>query len=114
MKYIQNIPPFIFVLVATILEVSGDAIIRKTVYEHTGTARIGWFVVGTILLSGYGLSINLAPIEFGKVAGLYIAVLFIVWQIINYISFRTVPSMSVLVGGALIVIGGLIVTFWEK
>ena len=114
MKQLQNIPPFIFVLIATILEVSGDAIIRTTVYNHTGAVRIILFLVGTVLLSGYGLSINLAPIEFGKIAGLYISTLFIVWQVINFISFRTIPSISVLIGGALIVIGGLIVTFWDK
>ncbi|HKC66735.1 MAG TPA: hypothetical protein VKG26_00760 [Bacteroidia bacterium] len=114
MKYFQNILPFIFVLIATILEVSGDAIIRTSVHNNTGIARVGLFLVGAILLAGYGLSINLAPIEFGKIAGLYIAVLFVIWQLINFISFRTIPSISVLIGGMLIIIGGLIVTFWEK
>src|ERR1041385_7094142 len=113
-KTFQNIHPFVFILIATILEVTGDAIIRTSVYNHTGIARMGLMLAGGILLLGYGTSINLAPVEFGQVVGLYIATLFVVWQTINFIAFKTVPSVPVLVGGALIVAGGLIVTFWEK
>jgi small multidrug resistance family-3 protein len=36
-----------------------------------------------------------------------------VWQVVNLIMFRTLPDMPILVGGALIVGGGLIVTFWN-
>ena len=57
--------------------------------------------------------ILLAPIEFNHVVGLYIATLFVVWQIVNFVMFRTLPDMPILVGGALIVAGGLIVTFWK-
>jgi len=114
MKNIQNIHPFIFVLIATILEVIGDAIIRTSIYNNTGMARVGLMIIGALLLFGYGTSINLAPIEFGQIAGLYIATLFVVWQIINFIAFKTVPTLPVIVGGMFIVIGGLIVTFWRS
>ena len=114
LRTLQTIHPFVFILIATILEVTGDAIIRTSVYNHTGIARIGLMLAGGILLLGYGTSINLAPVEFGQVVGLYIATLFVVWQTINFIAFKSVPSIPVLVGGAFIVVGGLIVTFWEK
>ncbi len=113
-KNLQNMHPFIFILIATILEVTGDAIIRTSIYNHTGAARIGLVLIGAILLLGYGSSINLAPAEFGKIVGLYIATLFVVWQIISFIAFKSLPSIPVLVGGVFIVVGGLIVTFWEK
>jgi hypothetical protein len=113
LKNIQNIHPFFFVLVATILEVIGDAIIRTSIYNHTGLTRIGLFLVGAILLFGYGSSLNLAPVEFGQVVGLYIATLFVVWQVINFIAFGTVPSLPIIIGGAFIVTGGLLVTFWK-
>ncbi len=112
-KNIQNIHPFFFVLVATILEVVGDAIIRTSIYNHTGLTRIGFFLIGGILLFGYGSSLNLAPVEFGQVVGLYIATLFVVWQAINFIAFRTVPTLPIIIGGAFIIIGGSIVTFWK-
>jgi small multidrug resistance family-3 protein len=68
---------------------------------------------GATLLFGYGLSLNLAPVEFRQAVGVYIATLFIVWQVINFVFFRTTPSLPILAGGALIVVGGLIVTFWK-
>jgi len=112
MKIFQNIHPIFFLIVATTLEVSGDAIIRKTIYEYSGIARVAFGLIGILLLFGYGLFLNLAPVEFGKVVGLYIATLFVVWQVISYITFKTIPSMPVIVGGSMIVLGGLVVTFW--
>src|SRR3954470_24345630 len=110
---LQNIHPIVFLIVATTLEVSGDALVRRTMYEYTGAARIGFGIIGGLLLFGYGFFLNLAPVEFGKVVGLYIATLFVVWQIITYITFKTIPSVPVVVGGLLVVIGGLIITFWK-
>ena len=40
------------------------------------------------------------------------ALLFVVWQVITFIAFRSLPSLSVLVGGALVVAGGAIIAFW--
>lgn len=109
-----NLHPVFFLLVATILEVTGDAVIRKSIYNHTGTARILLMIAGAVLLFGYGFFLNLAPVEFAKVVGLYIATLFIVWQVINYFFFGTLPSIPVVVGGILIITGGLIITFWKQ
>jgi hypothetical protein len=41
------------------------------------------------------------------------AALFVVWQVINFVVFRSIPSVPILVGGALIVAGGLLVTYWR-
>jgi small multidrug resistance family-3 protein len=113
MKNLQNIHPLVFILIATIFEVTGDAIIRTAIYNHSGLYRIGLFLVGTSFLFVYGFSLNLAPVEFIQVVGLYIATLFVVWQVINFIAFKTVPTLPIIVGGAFIVTGGLIVTFWK-
>ena len=113
MKFLQTIPIFIFILIATILEVSGDALVRKCIYNYTGTMRVIYFVIGGLLLLGYGTFLNLAPIEFSKVVGLYIATLFVVWQVINFIAFKSLPTLPVIVGGVLIIRGGLIITYWQ-
>ena len=105
---------FGLLVLATILEASGDAIVRMGLYQPSLTLRILLFLAGTALLFGYGLSLNLAPLAFGRVVGLYIAVLFVVWQIINFVAFRSLPTLPILVGGALIVAGGSIVTFWQR
>ncbi len=104
-----------FLIAATVLEVSGDATIRIALHGHSGVTavRVGLFVVGAALLFGYGTFLNLAPLEFGEVVGLYIATLFIVWQVINFAFFRTLPTMPTLTGGSLIVIGGAVVSFWK-
>ena len=114
MNISQTLSAVGILLVATILEVSGDAIVRLGIYNHAGTARAGLMLAGAVLLFGYGFSLNLAPVEFRHVVGLYIATLFVVWQIINFIVFRTAPNLPILIGGSLIVLGGLIVTFWRS
>jgi hypothetical protein len=63
---------------------------------------------------GYGSLLNVAPLEFGQVVGIYIATLFVVWQIINFAFFRTLPTVPNLVGGTLVVAGGAIITFWKQ
>jgi small multidrug resistance family-3 protein len=105
--------PLVFLLIATTLEVSGDAIVRMAIYDHAGPVRVALFSAGALLLLGYGSTLNLAPFDFGRVVGLYIATLFVVWQVINFIAFRAVPTLPILVGGCLVVAGGLIITFWR-
>jgi len=104
---------FLFVLLATVLESTGDVIIRVALHSPSMAARIALFVGGGLLLTLYGTSLNLAPIEFGQVVGFYIATLFVVFQIINYLFFKATPTLPMLVGGSLIIAGGLIVGMWR-
>lgn len=110
---LRNIHPIFFLMIATTLEVSGDAIVRMGIYNHAGIYRLALFAGGMLLLFGYGSFLNLAPVEFGQVVGLYIATLLVMWQIINFLFFRTLPTVPILVGGFLVVSGGLIITFWK-
>jgi small multidrug resistance family-3 protein len=32
---------------------------------------------------------------------------------INFVAFRTLPTMPTLVGGALVIAGGAIITYWQ-
>ncbi|MDP8984826.1 MAG: hypothetical protein M3N97_07210 [Pseudomonadota bacterium] len=112
-KALNGMHPLMFLIVATTLEVSGDVVVRMGLYNHVGLARTGLFLVGAALLFGYGSFLNLAPLEFGRVVGLYIATLFVIWQIINFFAFRTQPTLPILVGGALVITGGAIITFWK-
>jgi hypothetical protein len=111
----KAVQPLGFLLLATLLEVSGDAVIRIAIYSHGGQGliRLGLFVGGSALLLGYASCLNLAPLEFGQVVGLYIATLFVVWQIINYLAFHALPTVPTVLGGSLVIAGGAIVTFWR-
>ena len=110
-KFLRS--PFFFLLVATVLEVCGDAVVRVAVFDRTRSLRAGIFCAGAALLFGYGLFLNLAPLEFGQVVGLYIATLFVVWQTVNYLAFRKPPTLPILLGGVLIIAGGGIISFWK-
>jgi hypothetical protein len=110
---LQRIPIPVLLLVATTLEVSGDAVVRLAIYNHTGVVRAAVLLAGAVLLLGYGLSLNTAPIPFFRVVGLYIATLFVVWQTISFLVFRALPDVSVYVGGSLVIAGGLVITFWR-
>ncbi|HEY2634951.1 MAG TPA: hypothetical protein VGI51_09510 [Steroidobacteraceae bacterium] len=112
LKILQGVNPLILLVIATTLEVSGDAVVRMAIYHHVGASRFALFLGGAALLFGYGSFLNLAPVEFGRVVGLYMATLFVVWQLINFVAFRTLPTMPILVGGGLVIAGGAIITFW--
>ena len=110
---LRGIPAAVLLLAATILEVSGDAVVRTALYNHVGLIRLGLFFTGAALLLGYGTLLNLAPFEFGQVVGLYLATLFVVWQVVNFVAFRTLPTLPVVVGGSLVIAGGAIITYWR-
>jgi len=106
------IPPiFIFLVLATAFEACGDALVRLGLRQTSSPSRVALFVAGAMLLFGYGIFVNLPAVEFNRIVGFYIATLFIVWQIVNFAFFGTLPAISVLAGGALIITGGSIVTF---
>jgi small multidrug resistance family-3 protein len=113
LKILQGAHPIVLLLVATTLEASGDAVVRMALHSHAGSARGALFLAGALLLFGYGVFLNLAPLDFGRVIGLYLGTLFVVWQLINFLAFRTVPTLPTLVGGALVVAGGVVITYWK-
>ena len=102
-----------YLILATAMEVTGDAIVRMGLTNSAAATKALYFAGGAILLFGYGYALNSAPIEFEKVVGLYIATLFVMWQVVSYLTFGSVPTPAILIGGTLIVIGGLVVAFWQ-
>ena len=104
---------FLFVFAATVFEAAGDAIVRIALHRQSLSGRIGLFLLGYTLLALYGTSLNLAPVDFAAVTGLYVATLFVVFQITNFVFFDAPPTPAVMVGGTFIIIGGLTVALWR-
>jgi hypothetical protein len=104
---------FAFLISATIFEAVGDALMRIALHYHYTRGRVALFAAATGLLGMYGLFLNLAPVEFAEATGIYLASLFVMFQVVNFIFFRTVPSAGILVGGAFIVTGAAIVYLWR-
>jgi small multidrug resistance family-3 protein len=100
-----------FVLAATIFEAFGDAVIRLSLHGASLRARIGLFIAGSALLTLYGTSLNLAPVDFAAVTGLYLATLVVAFQAANYVFFHAVPTLPVLGGCVLVISGGLVIYF---
>jgi hypothetical protein len=105
---------FLFVLLATALEATGDAVVRIALHERSGMARVWLYLLGAFALTLYGTSLNLAPVEFAQVTGIYIATLFVMFQITNFLFFKVAPTAPVFAGGLLIMVGGLIVGLWKS
>jgi drug/metabolite transporter (DMT)-like permease len=104
---------FAFVLVAAILEASGDAILRLAPHHQSLPSRVGLFLFGSVLLALYGTSLNLAPVDFATVTGVYVATVFVVFQLNSYLFFHQIPSPPIYVGGALIISGAMVIMLWK-
>jgi small multidrug resistance family-3 protein len=100
-------------LIAASLEVFGDSFFQSGLYRSSGTQRSLWFLLGIGVLGLYGLFVNLPQWDFGKLLGVYVALFFVVAQIVAKIRFQQSPTAPILVGGSLIVAGGLVITFWK-
>jgi hypothetical protein len=72
-RYVRYLIPFSLLVMATILEASGDAIIRVGLRPQPISARIALMLVGAVILYGYGLMLNLAPLAWGRLVGAYVA-----------------------------------------
>ena len=91
---------------AALLEVGGDAAIRHGLVRSAWS----WLAFGGAALVAYGLAVNASrALHFGQLMGLYIAVFFVVSQLVSFAVFDEQPSASLTLGGALIVSGGLVI-----
>ena len=103
-----------YVVAATIFEAVGDAVMRVAIGSpYALPGRIGLFALAAFLLTMYGLFLNLAPVEFATITGVYLASLFIAFQIVNYLFFRHTPGPGILLGGTFILVGAAIIYFWR-
>ncbi len=94
-------------IAAAILEVGGDALIRK------GLRGSGWVTIaaGCLVLAFYGLMVNTVDWDFSKLLGVYMAFFATVSVLCGLLVFKeTVPS-STWLGLGLIVVGGLVIQF---
>ena len=75
---------FLILIAAAVLEVGGDALVRWGV---RGGQSMG-FILGALVLFAYGLIVNVPKWDFGRLLGVYIALFFVVSQIIAYFFFH--------------------------
>jgi drug/metabolite transporter superfamily protein YnfA len=91
-------------ILAALLEVGGDALIRIGL-----GGRAYAIAAGAVTLFVYGVLVNKSSLDFNRLMGVYIAIFFVVSQVISFILFRQIPDDRMLLGGGFIVAGGLLI-----
>lgn len=109
----SNLPALLFLAFAALLEAGGDALVRSGLHASGAPRQAGLIALGGLALTAYGVAVNAPGWDFGRLLGVYVVLFFLAAQTINAVAFKSCPSLPVLAGGALIVGGGLVITFWR-
>jgi len=105
----MNLLPVIIFIVAALLEIGGDSVVRSGLRAD----RIHIIALGFLILGSYGLVVNMVKWDFSKLLGVYVAVFAVVsvgWG--KWILKEEVP-LSTWIGLIPIAIGGLIIQFGQ-
>ena len=105
----MSVMTMVWLFLAALLETGGDALIR-TGLRSLGAVRIGLLLCGALALFVYGCVVNASQCHFGRLLGIYVTCFFLIAQLIGWLAFHEVPSRGVLLGGACILLGGVILT----
>ncbi len=101
----MNIMAWSVFIAAAVLEVGGDAIIRKGL-----RGSIAWFIVsGFLILGCYGVVVNTVKWDFSRLLGVYVAVFAVVSVLTGRFVFKESIPLTTWVGLAIIVAGGAVI-----
>jgi drug/metabolite transporter superfamily protein YnfA len=92
-------------IVAALLEVGGDALIRKGL----AFSNLGFMAGGFLLLGCYGLVVNLVRWDFSKLLGVYVALFALVSILWGHFILKETVPISTWLGLMIIIVGGLII-----
>jgi drug/metabolite transporter superfamily protein YnfA len=92
---------------AAVLEVVGDALIRRGL-RGSGVALIA---VGFAVLGSYGVVVNLLDVDFSRLLGAYVGVFAVVSVLVGRLAFGDRVPPSTWVGLAVVLGGSLIIHF---
>lgn len=96
-------------LCAAMLEVGGDAVIRKGLRE--GGAPL--VAVGFMVLGGYGIVVNLLRVDFSRTLGAYVGVFALSSVLVGRFAFAERVSSSTWIGLAIILAGSAVIHFGQ-
>jgi small multidrug resistance family-3 protein len=100
-----SLVPLLVFVAAALLEVGGDAFIRK------GLRGQGWppVLAGCLMLAIYGLVVNLVKWDFSRLLGAYVAVFALASVLAGRFWFREAVPASTWIGLGMILLGGLVI-----
>ncbi len=103
----SKLASFAVLLVAAILEVAGDAVIRKGL-RGSGAVLIA---VGFVVLGSYGVVVNLLNLDFSRLLGAYVGVFAVVSVAFGRLAFGDRVPPSTWLGLAIVLAGSLVIQF---
>ncbi|HUN54494.1 MAG TPA: hypothetical protein VMU29_05000 [Smithella sp.] len=92
---------------AAILEVSGDAIIRKGLRG----SHLIIIMTGCVMLGVYGVIVNTVKWDFSKLLGVYVAIFALISILFGRFVFKENIPNSTWIGLIIIILGALIIQF---
>jgi len=109
MKPVSFIIPVIL-LVSALLEVGGDAVVRKGLRGSGGLT----VAAGMLLLGCYGVVVNTVKWDFSKLLGVYVAVFALTSVLAGQILFKENIPLSTWLGLGFVIAGGLVIQFGSQ
>ncbi len=98
---------YLSLIAAAVLEVAGNAVIRRGL--RGGTLVL--VAVGFVVLGSYGVTLNLVHWDFSRLLGVYVAVFAVTAVLFGRFFFQEIVPMSTWVGLAIIVAGAAVIQF---
>jgi drug/metabolite transporter superfamily protein YnfA len=95
---------------AAVLEVGGDAVIRKGLRGSS----VALVAAGFVVLGSYGVVVNTVRWDFSRLLGVYVTVFAVVSVLWGRLVFKEDVPAATWAGLALIVAGGLVIQFGQK
>lgn len=106
----NNLMIWLIFLFSALLEIGGDALIRKGLKEQ----GILLIVLGFLALGGYGLVVNLVKWDFSRLLGVYVSVFALLSVLAGRFIFKENIQPMTWFGLILIIMGGLVIQFSQK
>lgn len=97
-------------IAAAVLEVGGDAVVRKGLRGN----NLLVILIGFAVLGSYGLVVNMVRWDFSRLLGVYVAVFAIISILFGRFVFDENIPGSTWIGLSVIICGGMIIQFGDK
>ena len=95
---------------AAILEVGGDAVVRKGLRGRGLTI----IMIGFAMLGSYGVVVNMVKWDFSKLLGTYVAIFALISMLFGRFVFKETIPTATWIGLSVIMCGGMSIQFGNK
>jgi len=103
----MNLIAWLIFIAAALLEVSGDAIVRRGLRG----GGVAFIAAGFVMLGCYGLVVNSVRWDFSRLIGVYVAFFALVSVLVGRLAFKEGVPLSTWAGLVLILAGGMVIQF---